>query len=764
MFFTLRTGYTRPGCADKLPLAFHLKFSLNTGTFRQVKSAPAIHLMRTTLLLCLLLTCLISVTPAQSERIVFMDDFSSNTQGWWLGDIESGTNAIRNGRLYMRHKRDGQSWAPLITIPDVDIQQDFSVEARFHKLSGEAGNSYGISWGGSDKNRRFDFIISSNGYFSVGTVDGPGDRVKLKDWTKSSTIAEGDGGANTLRIEYRSGNHRFLINGTLVYEQRLAPLFGQQFGFVIYRDVEIEAEYLRISAPGGLDAVTTFFDDFNDNSSGWWTGDIESGENAIRGGKLYMNHKRSSQSWAPMVTVDAVNLSRDFRVETRITKRSGTENNGYGLTWAADGKTQRYDFIVSGNGYFSVGHIQGSGDRAYLIKWTTSDAIKQGNGGVNTLQVVREGDLHRFIINGTEVGQYRLTTLYGQDFGFAIYNNIAVEVDYLRIDELRPHAANQPPLITITEPDLRRGFNVVPVQTLRVAGRAIDSDGIQSVTVNGIMANLQGGSNFSTEIPVQIGDNTITVVATDRRGAQAQERFSVRRQVPMPNQSQERRLALVVGNSSYTFGGSLRNPVNDASAMQRALESLGFTVLRYENCSQAALRRAIDEFGRQLTNYDMGLFFYAGHGIQVKGRNYLVPVDAQLEVENDVEYDCVLADRVLAKMEAAGTRTNLVILDACRDNPFERSWNRSAGGEGLAFMNAPRGSLIAYATAPGSTASDGSGTNGLYTAALLEHINTPDLTVEQVFKRVRGTVVERSGGKQTPWESTSLTGDFFFKQ
>ncbi|RMG70742.1 MAG: hypothetical protein D6722_08245, partial [Bacteroidetes bacterium] len=433
-------------------------------------------------------------------------------------------------------------------------------------------------------------------------------------------------------------------------------------------------------------------------------------------------------------------------------------------TWATDGKTRRHDFIISGNGYYSVGRTYGDGDREQVIDWTQSRTINQGDGASNVLKIVRQGASHRFFINGTQVAEYQIPQLYGQDFGFVIYRNIAVEVDYLRIDELRPHATNQPPLITITEPDLRRGFNVVPVQSLHVAGQAFDNDGIRSVTVNGQSARVQSSGAFTIDIPVQIGDNAITVVATDRRGARAEERFNVRRQAPQPNQPQERRLALVIGNSSYTFGGSLRNPANDATSMKESLENLGFTVLKYENCSQAAMRRAIDEFGRQLSHYDMGLFFYAGHGIQVGGHNYLVPVDAQLENENDVEYDCVRADRILAKMETAGTRTNLVILDACRDNPFERSWSRSSGGEGLAFMNAPSGSLIAYATAPGSTASDGSGSNGLYTAALLEHINTPNLTVEQVFKRVRNSVVERSGGKQTPWESTSLTGDFFFRQ
>jgi uncharacterized caspase-like protein len=225
---------------------------------------------------------------------------------------------------------------------------------------------------------------------------------------------------------------------------------------------------------------------------------------------------------------------------------------------------------------------------------------------------------------------------------------------------------------------------------------------------------------------------------------------------------QEERLALLIGNGHYTHGGSLDNPVNDVRAMKRALEGLGFSVMKYEDCSQKAMKRAMDKFGRQLRGKDVGLFFYAGHGVQVNGHNYLLPVDAKLDTEHDAEYDCVRADRILAKMEGAGSRTNIVILDACRDNPFERSWRRGSKGSGLASMKAPSGSLIAYSTAPGETALDGRGENSPYTSALLKHIGTPNITVMQMFTRVRSTVKKKSDDQQTPWESTCLDGDFYF--
>jgi hypothetical protein len=225
----------------------------------------------------------------------------------------------------------------------------------------------------------------------------------------------------------------------------------------------------------------------------------------------------------------------------------------------------------------------------------------------------------------------------------------------------------------------------------------------------------------------------------------------------------EKRLALVIGNSEYIYGGTLTNPVNDARAMSEVLQKVGFEVLKYENLHQKEMKKAIDDFGTKLYYYDVGLFYYAGHGIQSGGFNYLIPVESQLLGYEDVEYDCVRADRILRKMEYASTDVNVLILDACRDNPFERKWSRAAAGKGLAFMDAPSGSLIAYATSPGRTAADGTGKNGLYTEALLKYIQQSGLQIEEVFKNVRREVEVKSAGNQTPWESTSLKGRFYFK-
>jgi len=221
----------------------------------------------------------------------------------------------------------------------------------------------------------------------------------------------------------------------------------------------------------------------------------------------------------------------------------------------------------------------------------------------------------------------------------------------------------------------------------------------------------------------------------------------------------EQRVALVIGNSQYK-ASPLRNPVNDAKAMADTLGKLGFAVTSRYNLGQKEMKKAVKAFGKKLKKGGVGLFYYSGHGMQVNGTNYLIPVDAEVETEADVDIEAVPVGAVLAKMEGARNRLNIVILDACRNNPFATSFRSAA--KGLSFMNAPIGTLIAYATAPGSIAADGDGKHGVYTSQLIRHMTEPGATIEQVFKKVRTAVKNDTGGSQVPWESTALEGEFCF--
>jgi len=230
--------------------------------------------------------------------------------------------------------------------------------------------------------------------------------------------------------------------------------------------------------------------------------------------------------------------------------------------------------------------------------------------------------------------------------------------------------------------------------------------------------------------------------------------------VPAAWAQKDVRVALVIGNGAYQNAEPLRNPVNDARAMARALRDAGFEVIAHENLTRRGFVEALHEFSGKVPPGGVGLFYYAGHGIQVRGLNHLVPVDAALTTERDVKYETIDLNDVLGGLNEARARLSLVILDACRDNPFARRFRSTT--RGLAQTDAPRGTMIAYATAPGETAADGDGNNGLYTAELLKAIAVPGLKLEEIFKRTIDGVARASGNKQTPWVSSSFRGDFVF--
>ena len=230
----------------------------------------------------------------------------------------------------------------------------------------------------------------------------------------------------------------------------------------------------------------------------------------------------------------------------------------------------------------------------------------------------------------------------------------------------------------------------------------------------------------------------------------------------------EKRVALVIGNSAYRNTPPLPNPRNDAAAVAEALSRLGFAVRSGFDLDRAATEQALRAFGGALGDADVALFYYAGHGLQVDTRNFLVPVDARLASENDLPFEAVDLTLVLSLMERR-PRINLVFLDACRDNPLAQNLARSMGASrstavsrGLAIAESGIGTLLVYATQPGNIALDGSGAHSPFTQGLLDYIATPEIEVRQMLTRVRGAVLQATGGKQVPWDHSSLTGDFFF--
>jgi hypothetical protein len=220
------------------------------------------------------------------------------------------------------------------------------------------------------------------------------------------------------------------------------------------------------------------------------------------------------------------------------------------------------------------------------------------------------------------------------------------------------------------------------------------------------------------------------------------------------------RIALVIGNGSYEKAGKLSNPPNDAKAIAQALESIGFEVTLRVDLNQKLMEQEINNFNRKLRQGGVGLFYYAGHGVQAGEENYLIPINANLNQEKDLRYDAVPLGKVLGGMEEAKNSVNIVILDACRDNPYAQQWGRSLK-RGLApIRSEPAGMLISFATASGTIAEDGAGENSPYTASLLQHIKKPGVPLALMFEHINAMVKQQTNNRQIPRYQSSGIGDF----
>ncbi len=351
------------------------------------------------------------------------------------------------------------------------------------------------------------------------------------------------------------------------------------------------------------------------------------------------------------------------------------------------------------------------------------------------------------------------------------------------IEEEKQLTDSKPPVIKIISPEsvaLRNSGPriVVKERDVFIQGTVTDESGIEQVRANGVVTELtiidKQTTRFSGTVSLSKGQNDFWIEATDKKGNTAKETFKIIYEpltegpitAVSKGEDSEKRTALLIGNAEYLGVPALRNPKNDAIAMASRLKEFGFEVELLTNVSEDQMITAIREYGKRLKlNGGIGLFYYAGHGLQVDGHNYLVPVNAKIEKTGDIELEAVNLKRVLNELEFADNRMNIVILDACRDNPYGDNVVRGgASPQGLGTTNAPKGTYIAYSTSPNKAASDGSGDHGLYTEMLLRVLENPQgIKIEDIFKQVRSYVMEESEELQIPWENSSITGDFFFK-
>lgn len=328
---------------------------------------------------------------------------------------------------------------------------------------------------------------------------------------------------------------------------------------------------------------------------------------------------------------------------------------------------------------------------------------------------------------------------------------------------------NTPAEIKIHAPTLDRSYasQVSRQPKVQIEGSIDGTERITKVSVNDKPVTLEHGRAFAGAVDLVPGKNKVRVVAQSSENKTIVKDLYItyepehgKKAAATPLKSNGRRVALVIGNAAYTFTGKLNNTVNDANEMAVTLNHLGFDVIKIIDGTYEQIKNAVYAFGDRIQDVDACIFYYAGHGIEVDGTNYIVPVDADIQSVLDVKQKALPLNGVLRTLEATnGEGLNMIILDACRNNPFPTG---KRGGSGLAKVNAPSGTLIAYATDPGSTASDGTGAHGLYTEQLIKQLKISQ-RIEDVFMNTRNQVEEISKGAQRPWEEARLKGVFYLK-
>jgi WD40 repeat protein len=328
---------------------------------------------------------------------------------------------------------------------------------------------------------------------------------------------------------------------------------------------------------------------------------------------------------------------------------------------------------------------------------------------------------------------------------------------------------NNPAEIKITKPSISRnlGDHVVTETKINIEG-TIEGTGstVSRIMVNGQPVQGNIGTQFSHEVNLVKGKNRIKIEVenTDRSVTEKDIYLTCEpdaaTKAPV-HKFQGRRLALIIGNANYAQAAKLTNTANDAKSMEKVLKEMNFEVTTLVDGSYEAMKEAIYTFGDRIQDVDVSIFYYAGHGLEVDGTNYLVPVDANIQSALDVKLKTIPLTGVIRTMEFANDEgLNMIILDACRNNPFPTG--KRSGGSGLARVQAPSGTLIAYATDPGSTASDGDKANGLYTGELVKQMRISQ-RIEDIFMNTRNQVEHISSGTQRPWEEARLKGVFFLK-
>ena len=723
---------------------------------------------------------------SSEKELIFADDFNDDGNKWANGSTKNGSSYVSNGTLIFTSNVDEGAAGCTRSLFHIDQRKDFELETRLSWVSGAENQSFYFVFGKQPSEwSRYNIGLSGDGYYRIDK-SYMNEYTDIVKWTLSSHVQKK--GYNTLTVRKVENTLYYFINSNLVYSMPFESFYGDEIGYQISATVKIAVDYLRVHYIGGQSTnelsyqsytssqkTDFYFDNFSNDVNNWANAVSMNGYAYVSNGILYFKSTNPDGAAGCTNTIASFDSSKDFEIESAIKFVNGNDNKQISLVFGKDPSVwSRFNFGFSGNGYYTIDKSYNN-EHSTIVEWTFSKLIKTQS--FNKFTVRKLGNTVYFYINESLVYNMPFSPLYGNAFGFQTPNGTEIAIDFLRISYLNKVLSTPKdivaPVIALVEPFVGKEQKMNESnKQITVKGKVTDASGIYEVVINGAEVAVDQNGNFQQQVKLAIGDNTISIRATDTQDNSSFYTFYVTREVantvqvnsqeimPMFNPN-EKRIALVIGNSAYAGGQFLKNPENDANLMIKALQNLGFEVISRTNADKKNMERAIREFSEKLPNYNVALFYYAGHGVQVDGMNYLIPTDAELNKKEDCKWEAVSVNFIVEEFEKYPNNTNIVILDACRNDPF-KSWSR--GGErGFKAIVPTSGTIIAFATSEGATASDGTGQNGLFTQELVKQMQVQQ-PIESVFKKTRVEVEKHSNGSQSPQEWSKLKGDFWFKK
>ncbi len=632
-----------------------------------------------------------------ADKSVLFSDNFDNNGNQWITDNLWITGKIENGYYDITCKNYQQSTGLSYKIIPVVRGSDFEIEASFKVIKGTGALVFGMT-------NKFDhYRVEINDNYTLQVLkDTPSKQKKLEKLFTGPGTFQVTKDFNKLTIRCVKGIYYIFSNEALVGQFSNIKPEGDQIGFNVGTNSEISVDYLRIlklKEQKGAELAR---------------------ENVVAPVQQASENKNTNLAGSPViiwVSPSGQNTTLESfsaRVKAAVKSSSGLKSVLLYLNGVSKGETEI---------------LPTAGDQATFI---VEKSVNFGPGENNIYLVATNS-------NGATKSELRYFT-----------NPLAVA-----------------PIVTWSNPETAN--TVVNRESFTIGACIKSPTELKSVKllVNGTVQSEDNvfqisnmgdcNYNWQTSIVLKEGDNNIYLIATNVAGSTTSEK----RLVKLEPFLAERKLAIVFGNSQYKKGTPLKNPVNDANLMEGTLKELGFEVIKHLNATREEMMSALREFNAKLPNFNVALFYYAGHGNQVEGKNYLIPTDANLDKPEDCKFEAIDVGFIVDEFEKYQDNTNIVILDACRNNPYS-AWSRG-GQAGFRAMTFSSGTIIAFATSEGSTAADGTGANGLYTEELVKQMVIPQ-SVLNVFMNTRVVVKKLSNNQQVPTEWNKLNGDFFFKK